>query len=63
MIQIYHAPEFSSNVLATQILSECFEILYIATSGPQNSCLIVELGNLNDENTILEIICENECIR
>ena len=56
-IEAFHAPDFSSNILASHLLSEFYEVLMTSTFGPKE-CILFQKGSFDIENAALRIPCD-----
>lgn len=58
-LEAFYAPDFSSNIIASHILSEHFEVIMSSTLRPYKSCILMKKGILNTEDIVWETKSKN----
>lgn len=64
MLTFFHEPKFTSNILATHISSESFNIQFSSSCRPSKSCLLLMKGlKMGKDDIIGETQCPNGLYR
>lgn len=58
-MEAYFAPDFSSNIIASHLLSDHFEVHMTSSLRNEQSCLLFKKGSLSLEDIVWETKCKN----
>ena len=58
-VEAYHAPSFQSHILATNLLSEMYEVIFSSSINDRKACYLCKLGSLDVTDIVWETPCVN----